>query len=303
METNILLESGTNELEILEFEIGVNHYGINVAKIKEILPYKAPTPIPNAHPCIEGIYMPRDVIITIVDLAKSLNIPPSANINNDMYIVTNFNQLNIAFHVHNVLGINRVSWADISKPEESINNGGNGVATGIIKMNDRLIVILDFEKIVADISPETGLKVSDIDQLGERERNASPILIAEDSPLLSKLITDSLHKAGYINIIATNNGQEAYDKLTEIKNKGGVGKDVVCVITDIEMPQMDGHRLTKLIKDDNELKKLPVVIFSSLVNEEMRRKGESLGADAQLSKPEIGKLVMEIDKLLINRKG
>ena len=302
METNILLESGTNELEILEFEIGTNHYGINVAKIKEILPYKAPTPIPNAHPCIEGIYMPRDTIITIVDLAKALNIPPRQNTNYDMYIVTNFNMLNVAFHVHNVLGINRVSWSDISKPEESISNGGNGVATGIIKMNDRLIVILDFEKIVSDISPETGLKVSDIDQLGERERNNSPILIAEDSPLLSKLIYDSLHKAGYINIIVTNNGEEAYDKLCEFKEEGAIGKKVCCVITDIEMPKMDGHHLTKLIKEDNELKKLPVVIFSSLVNEEMRRKGESLGADAQLSKPEIGSLVLEIDKLLVNKK-
>ena len=301
METNILLESGTNELEILEFAVGSNHYGINVAKIKEILPYKAPTPIPNAHPCIEGIYMPRDTIITIVDLAKALNVPPSQNNALDMYIVTNFNMLNVAFHVHNVMGINRVSWSDISKPEESISNGGNGVATGIIKMNDRLIVILDFEKIVSDISPETGLKVSDIDQLGERERNNSPILIAEDSPLLSKLIYDSLHKAGYINIIVTNNGEEAYDKLLEFKDEGGIGTKVCCVITDIEMPKMDGHHLTKLIKEDPELKKLPVVIFSSLVNEEMRRKGESLGADAQLSKPEIGSLVLEIDKLLMRK--
>ena len=299
METNILLESGTNELEILEFQVGSNHYGINVAKIKEILPYKKPTAIPNAHPCIEGIYMPRDVIITIVDLGKSLNIPSSETENTDMYIVTNFNKLNIAFHVNNVLGIHRVSWADISKPDESISNSGKGVATGIIKLDNKLIVILDFEKIVADISPETGLKVSDIDQLGERERNNSPILIAEDSPLLSKLIYDSLHKAGYINVIVTNNGQEAYDKLTEFKSAGNVFDKVKCVITDIEMPQMDGHHLTKLIKEDSELKKLPVIIFSSLVNEEMKRKGESLGADAQLSKPEIGSLVTEIDKLIM----
>ena len=299
METNILLESGTNELEILEFQVGSNHYGINVAKIKEILPYKKPTAIPNAHPCIEGIYMPRDVIITIVDLGKSLNIPSSETENTDMYIVTNFNKLNIAFHVNNVLGIHRVSWADISKPDESISNSGKGVATGIIKLDNKLIVILDFEKIVADISPETGLKVSDIDQLGERERNNSPILIAEDSPLLSKLIFDSLHKAGYINVIVTNNGQEAYDKLTEFKSAGNVFDKVKCVITDIEMPQMDGHHLTKLIKEDPELKKLPVIIFSSLVNEEMKRKGESLGADAQLSKPEIGSLVTEIDKLIM----
>lgn len=298
MDTNILLESGTNELEILEFQVGTNHYGINVAKIKEILPYKRPTAIPNAHPCIEGIYMPRDTIITIVDLARSLSIPESEDVDKDMYIVTNFNQLSIAFHVHTVLGIHRVSWAEISKPDESINNSGKGVATGIIKLNDRLIVILDFEKIVSDISPETGLKVSDIDQLGERQRNNSPILIAEDSPLLSKLIFDSLTKAGYTNVTVTNNGKEAYDKLMLYKENGTLKDKVKCVITDIEMPQMDGHHLTKLIKEDNALKHLPVVIFSSLVNDEMRKKGELLGADAQLSKPEIGMLVEEIDKLL-----
>ncbi len=298
METNILLESGTNELEVLEFIVGHNHYGINVAKIKEILPYKQPTPIPNAHPCIEGIFMPRDTIITIVDLSKSLGLPPSENTRSDMYIVTNFNKLNIAFHVNDVVGIQRVSWADITKPDESISNSGKGVATGIIKLSDKLIVILDFEKIVSDISPETGLKVSDIDALGERQRNTKPVLVAEDSPLLSKLILDSLHKAGYTNVIMNNNGQEAYDKLCAFRDEGTIYDKVKCVITDIEMPQMDGHRLTKLIKDDNGMKNLPVIIFSSLVNDEMRRKGESLGANAQLSKPEIGQLVTTIDKLI-----
>ena len=298
METNILLESGTNELEVLEFIVGENHYGINVAKIKEILPYKQPTPIPNAHPCIEGIFMPRDTIITIVDLCKSLNLPPQDSTRTDMYIVTNFNKLNIAFHVNDVVGIQRVSWADITKPDESISNSGKGVATGIIKLSDKLIVILDFEKIVSDISPETGLKVSDIDALGERQRNTKPVLVAEDSPLLSKLILDSLHKAGYTNVIMNNNGQEAYDKLCEYRDEGTIYEKVKCVITDIEMPQMDGHRLTKLIKDDKDMKDLPVIIFSSLVNEEMRRKGESLGANAQLSKPEIGQLVTTIDKLI-----
>ena len=298
METNILLESGTNELEVLEFIVGENHYGINVAKIKEILPYKQPTPIPNAHPCIEGIFMPRDTIITIVDLSKSLSLPPSQNTRSHMYIVTNFNKLNIAFHVNDVVGIQRVSWADITKPDESISNSGKGVATGIIKLSDKLIVILDFEKIVSDISPETGLKVSDIDALGERQRNTKPVLVAEDSPLLSKLILDSLHKAGYTNVIMNNNGQEAYDKLCAFRDEGTIYDKVKCVITDIEMPQMDGHRLTKLIKDDNGMKNLPVIIFSSLVNDEMRRKGESLGANAQLSKPEIGQLVTTIDKLI-----
>ncbi|MDD6036945.1 MAG: chemotaxis protein [Lachnospiraceae bacterium] len=299
METGILLESGTNELEILEFCIGANHYGINVAKVREILLYKAPTPIPNAHPCIEGIFMPRDEIITIVDLAKCLNIPVSSANGKDMYIVTNFNKLNIGFHVHSVVGISRVSWADISKPDATLNGNGSGIATGIIKLEGKLIVILDFEKIVSDISPETGLKVSEIDVLGPRERNATPILIAEDSPLLGRLICDSLSKAGYSNLVMTMNGQEAWDKLNEYKAEGVLDEKVKMVITDIEMPLMDGHRLTKLIKDSPVFSHIPVVIFSSLVNDEMRRKGEALGADAQLSKPEIGNLVTEIDKILM----
>lgn len=298
MDTGILLESGTNELEVLEFYIAGNSYGINVAKVREILPYKPPTLIPNAHPCIEGVFMPRDEIITIVDLAKNLGRPASENPGKDMYIVTNFNKLNVGFHVHKVVGIHRVSWSEITKPDATLNYEGAGVATGIIKKDDRLIVILDFEKIVSDISPETGLKVSDIDHLGPRERNATPILIAEDSALLGKLICDSISKAGYTNVTMTTNGQEAWDKLNEYKAAGVLEEKVKLVITDIEMPQMDGHRLTKLIKDSAAFSNIPVVIFSSLVNDEMRKKGEALGADAQLSKPEIGKLVAEIDKIL-----
>jgi len=296
MDTNILLENGTNELEVLEFTLGKNHYGINVAKIREILSYQPVTPIPNANPSVEGIFMPRDVMITVINLKHCLGLSDSTVTDEGLLIITNFNKLNIAFHVDEVIGIHRVSWADIIKP--TVNAENNGVSTGVIKLEDKLVIILDFEKIVTDISPETGLKVSDIDNLGERERCDSPILIAEDSPLLSKLITDCLKKSGYTNLIVTMNGQEAWDKLTEFQRNGTALEDVHCVITDIEMPLMDGHRLTKLIKEDDELKKIPVVIFSSLVNEEMRRKGEALGADAQLTKPEIGHLVEAIDRLI-----
>ena len=298
MDTNILLENGTNELEVLEFTLGKNHYGINVAKIREILSYQPVTPIPNANPSVEGIFMPRDVMITFINLKHCLGLSDSTVTDEGLLIITNFNKLNIAFHVDEVIGIHRVSWADIIKPDSTVNAENDGVSTGVIKLEDKLVIILDFEKIVTDISPETGLKVSDIDNLGERERCDSPILIAEDSPLLSKLITDCLKKSGYTNLIVTMYGQEACDKLTEFKRNGTALEDVHCVITDIEMPLMDGHRLTKLIKEDDELKKIPVVIFSSLVNEEMRRKGEALGADAQLTKPEIGHLVEAIDRLI-----
>jgi two-component system chemotaxis response regulator CheV len=300
MDTNILLENGTNELEVLEFTLAGNHYGINVAKIREILTYQPVTPIPNAHPSVEGIFMPRDTMITVINLRNCLALP---DIDRDgLFIITNFNKLNIAFHVDEVCGIHRLSWADIITPDATINIEENGVSTGVIKLEDRLIVILDFEKIVTDISPETGLQVSDLEGLEERNRSDSPILIAEDSPLLSKLITDCLKKAGYTKLIVNNNGQEAWDKLCEFQKDGSLDDKVHMVITDIEMPLMDGHRLTKLVKEDEDLKHIPVIIFSSLVNEEMRRKGEMLGADAQLTKPEIGKLVSAIDNLLDERK-
>ena len=296
MDTNILLESGTNELEILEFALGDNHYGINVAKIREILQYMPVTPVPNAHPSVEGIFMPRDTMISVINLRRCLGMPDAEK--EGLFIITNFNKLNIAFHVDEVIGIHRVSWEEIIKPDSTINGEGGSTSTGVIKMNNRLVVILDFESIVSSISPETGLRTADIDNLKERGRSDSTILIAEDSPLLSKLITDCLRKAGYENLIVNTNGQEAWDKISELKAKGTLLEEVQCIITDIEMPQMDGHRLTKLCKSDDLIKKIPLVIFSSLVNDEMRRKGEMLGADAQLTKPEIGMLVDAIDKLI-----
>ncbi len=297
MDTNILLENGTNELEILEFIVDGNSYGINVAKIREIITYQEVTPVPNAHPSIEGIFMPRDVMITAIDLKNCLQRGQSEP--KGLFIITNFNKLDIAFHVDQVLGIHRVSWTEIIKPGTTVSNPEDGISTGIIKIDGKLIIILDFEKIVTDISPETGLKVADIAELGVRTRNDVPILIAEDSPLLNKLIVDSLKKAGYENLIHTENGQEAWDVICECKEEGTLDKHVRCIITDIEMPLMDGHRLTKLVKSDSVTKDIPVIIFSSLVNEEMKKKGVALGADAQLSKPEIGNLVRIIDDLVL----
>lgn len=300
MDTNILLESGTNELEVLEFTIAGNHYGINVAKVREILPMTKITPVPNSHPCIEGIFMPRDTIITAINLVRALGFPEDVNRSNDMLIVTNFNNLNIAFDVEQVLGIHRVSWKDIVKPDATVNAPGAGIATGIIKKLESLIIVLDFERIVEEICPETSLRMSEIAELGERERNNIPITIAEDSPMLQKLVTDALTQSGYTNLHVYSNGQEAWDSLQELKKNNGVDYGVRCIITDIEMPQMDGHRLIRLVRNDDALKHLPIIVFSSLINEDMKRKGERLGADAQISKPEIGQLVACIDNLIVN---
>ena len=299
MDTKILLENGTNELEVLEFMLDGNSYGINVAKIREIITYQPVTPVPNSHPSIEGIFMPRDRMITAIDLKNCLQRGVSEP--GGLFIVTNFNKLDIAFHVDSVVGIHRVSWKDIIKPGATVSTTEDGISTGIIKFNNKLIIILDFEKIVTEINPETGLKTTEIDELGKRGRYDVPILIAEDSVLLNKLIVDSLKKAGYENLIHTANGKEAYDVIQTCKEEGTLDQHVKCIITDIEMPEMDGHRLTKLVKEDDATKDIPVIIFSSLVNDEMKKKGEALGADAQLSKPEIGNLVKVIDELVLDK--
>ena len=240
METKILLENGTNELEVLEFVVDGNSYGINVAKIREIIPYQSITPVPNAHPSVEGIFMPRDAMITAIDLRNCLQRGQSQP--GGLFIITSFNKLDIAFHVDSVIGIHRVSWVDIIKPGATVTTAEDGISTGIIKIDGKLIIILDFEKIITDINPETGLKVTEIEALGQRDGSMVPILIAEDSSLLRKLIVDSLKKAGYDNIIKAENGEEAWEYITSCRDKGTLDREVKLLITDIEMPLMDGHR-------------------------------------------------------------
>ncbi|MDR2023939.1 MAG: chemotaxis protein [Hungatella sp.] len=295
--TDILLESGTNEIEIMEFTIYGELYGINVAKVREIMMCDKVKPIPHSHPSVEGIFKPRDILLTVIDLSHYLTGSVTEKQSKDLFIITNFNKVYIAFRVHSVVGISRISWKNIQKPDDTISRGEEGMATGIAQCGEDLVTILDFEKIVADIAPQTGIQLEEINNLGYRERSDCPILIAEDSLLLTKMIEAALRKSGYENLMFKNNGQEAWDYLCQISEDSDLAKKVGLIITDIEMPEMDGHRLTKLVKGDANLKQIPLVIFSSMINEELKRKGKLLGADEQLSKPEIGHLVSVIDHL------
>jgi len=296
-------ENSTNMLEILEFTISGRHFGINVAKVVELMPKEPVMPMPNAHPFVEGIFKPRNTIMTLFNLAAYMGFPEkkASESERDIYIVTNFNKSQSAFHVHTVEAIHRISINMIEKPDASIYGGVNGgLATGIARVAERLVTIIDFEKILLDISPSSGINVTDIDRLGVRANSAKPILIAEDSQMLESIIVEALHRAGYLNVIVCANGQEAWEKLESLKQSGRpITECVSCVITDIEMPQMDGHRLIQLIRADAVLNVLPVIIFSSLINTEMRQKGEAVGATAQLSKPEITELVHLIDKHIL----
>ncbi|MCI8664797.1 MAG: chemotaxis protein CheV [Hungatella sp.] len=282
----------------MKFTIQGEFYGINVAKVKEIMMSEKVKAMPHAHPAVEGIFKPRDLLITVIDLGYYLTGEYLEHKSRDLFIVTNFNKMTVAFRVQSIEGISRISWKDIQKPDKTLTHGEEGVATGIAQCAGELVTILDFEKIVAEIAPETSIQISEVEQMGDRPICDKPLVIAEDSILLQKMIDDALQRAGFTNVTNFNNGQEAWNYLKTIHQDSDLYDKVNLIITDIEMPEMDGHRLTKLIKDDPRLKHLPVVIFSSLIDDQMRIKGEQLGADEQLTKPEIGNLVHVIDRLL-----
>ncbi len=295
---SILLESGTNELEIVEFTIGTNRFGINVIKVREIIPAMPVTKVPFSHPHVEGVISLRNEVIPVVNLAKSLRLPVQYDEKDEKFIITEFNNLKVAFHVEKIVRIHRISWERIEQPNELAKNL-ESLITGIIQLDDDMILLPDFEKIIFNINPNTGISEERIKQLDERERSEKTILIAEDSPLLREMLQQTLKKVGYVNIEVCHDGEEALNKLLDYAEKGNVADHIQLVITDIEMPKMDGHHLTKRIKEHDKLKQLPVIIFSSLITADLRHKGEQVGADAQVSKPEVDELVKHVDKHIL----
>ncbi len=295
----ILLESGTNELEIVEFGIGQNKFGINVIKVREIINPVPVTQVPNAHLHVQGIIELRGEVLPVIDVAKAIGFPPSETPDQDKFIVTEFNQQKIVFHVHSVTQIHRISWDQIEKPSDMY-QGAESQIIGVIKLHGEMILLLDFERIVVEINPESGINVQQVQKLGKRERSTKHLVVAEDSPLLRKLLHDTLEEAGFEYIEFFENGKDAFDYLENIAISGKeIEKEVQLLITDIEMPKMDGHHLTRKIKEHQALGKLPVIIFSSLITEDLRHKGQVVGADGQISKPEITELILLIDQLAL----
>jgi two-component system, chemotaxis family, chemotaxis protein CheV len=298
-DSSILLESGTNELEIVEFGIGQNKFAINVMKVKEILNQVPVVEIPQSHPFVEGIMELRGEVLPVINVASALGLPQSGNPQMDKFIVAEFNRQKTVFHVHTVSQIHRISWTQIEKPSD-LYQGQESQVIGVIKLGGEMVLFLDFEKILLEINPDSGVKISDVKKLGPRERSVKKIVIAEDSAMLRKMLHDTLSEAGFENLEFFENGQDAITYLEHLAgNPQELPGAVQLVITDIEMPQMDGHHLTKRIKEHPVLAKLPVIIFSSLITNELRHKGSVVGADAQISKPEIAQLVLKIDELIL----
>jgi len=294
----------TSLLELMEFTMAGDAFGINVAKVTEIMRYTKLTPMTMSHPCIDGVFKPRGRIITVINLPRYMQLPESENPEQDMFMLTNFDNVNAAFLVHTVEGMHRISWSNVERPSSIIYGSNDSVITGTTKIDGRIITIIDFEKVLYDINPETGLQISEVQRMGEREHSRKPVVVVEDSVFLRRMLLESLEVAGYTNIESFDNGQDAWEYLEKCRNEclaniSPIENRVSIIITDIEMPRMDGHHLTKLVKSDDVLSKIPVIVFSSLVDETQKQHGEMLGVNAHLSKPQIGQLVATLDKWIL----
>ncbi|HWR39347.1 MAG TPA: chemotaxis protein [Patescibacteria group bacterium] len=298
-QSGILLETGTNEFEIIEFSVGPVVYGINVAKVREVINPVPVTQIPNAHPFVDGIFTLRGKIMPLVNLARCLGCHDET----DSYkiIVSELNNYYVGFLVNDVSRIHRISWTAMEPPPDV---SDSEMVVGIVRLAEKMVILLDFERILSDINPEIQRKFSSVkpevipDLINLRKNKT--ILLAEDSKMLRELVVNTLHTAGYLNVMFAEDGLQAWTKIEQLlADKKPIEEKLQLVITDIEMPQMDGHHLTRRIKENEKLAHLPVIIFSSLINDEMKRKGESIGASAQVSKPEINQLIDLVDKLVI----
>lgn len=299
--SNILLESGTGEVEILEFVVNNKHYAINVIKVKEVLNVNNLTKLPQTNPAIAGLILCRQEIITLVDLKYVLD-GEKQNYNKSncsiSTIICEFNKIKVAFNIDDIVAVHRIKWTEIIKQDDLSNNP---LVIGNILLDNKILLLLDFEKIVTDINPSTGISENKLETIDySKDRSNIKIMLADDSSLIRKLLKDTLTKAGFKNLLTFDNGKLALDYLYDLveKKQDKFTEDVQLLITDIEMPQMDGHTLTRKIKEHPLLRNLPVIIFSSLITDNLRHKGIAVGADAQLSKPEVGGLVELIDSFM-----
>ncbi|WBL17403.1 chemotaxis protein [Sutcliffiella sp. NC1] len=285
----VIEERKTNEVEILQFTLDNTDFGINVLKVREIILPSTVTKIPHSHQHVEGIIELRGEVLPVINLRVALGMDPNIEKNEEKFIIAEFNSMKVVMRVDHVSRINRFSWDRMEKPE-SIRDGLDLYVTSVLKLEEKMVLILDVEKILYEIYPNLGVPTIQHNV----ERANKKVVIVEDSPMLRQLLQETLLEAGYENLILFENGQDALTYLQSAVKEGNEQLDVM--ITDIEMPLIDGLTLTKIVKEDSDLKEITVIIFSSLITDQLRHKGEKVGADDQISKPQLSQLIDTLDK-------
>lgn len=293
----ILLESGTNEMELLTVRVGGQPFGINVAKVLSIQQFNPAlvTALPQTGSGMMGMFLYRDRTIPLMDLAEILGIDANREDVREIVVVTEFNHTVNAFRVQGVDRIFRLSWEEFVPLEQMFNT--QACFTGTVHVEENQILVLDLEQILAGFFPELILETVRDEVIENREtlsRESLRILFAEDSPTMRNGIVKVLEKAGFTRITTFENGEKAFRYLTNVIRPKGENSSTV-LITDIEMPRMDGLTLCRKIKQDAVLKDVYVVMFSSLINDQMIAKCEKVLADNYVTKPETNDLVRMLD--------
>jgi len=308
---DILLETGTNEVEIAEFLLGSQSFGINVAKIKEFVPYDITslTKVPNSPPSMIGVFLLRGRTIPLIDLNVHLGRKEGYTSERPVVLVTEFNTMINGFRIDAINQIHRLSWNDL-KPLNPLLKKHTTRFTGTVNVKNHEILILDLEYIVSEIFPEKmkGLIEFNRPDITEedivKKRQTKKIVIAEDSNMIRKMIINNISVSGYDNITSFDNGLDAYNYIKKSKKQAdSEGKDISeyinLVVSDIEMPKMDGLALCRGVKEELKLSNLHVIMFSSLINEQMAIKCRSVGSSAHVTKPQVGELVSIVDGLIL----
>lgn len=297
LDKEILLESGTNELELLVFDVADYTFGINVAKVREVLPTAEITRLPKAHSSVRGVFKLRNRVIPCVSLLDHLGIQPTRENSESTMILSDFNQQQTAFLVDSVERIHRLSWENIlSVP--GLEALSHTPVTALARCDNRLIVMLDFEMILDDVTDQY-FRTDSVDNPMGLPREKLRIVLAEDSPTVREAVTTTLRNSGYTCLHYFENGAEAWKWIEQQLAKPDCDGDIAdLIISDVEMPQVDGFHLTKRVKGHPTLRKVPVLLYSSIITPDNFKKGQAVGADAQIAKPELTRIVALADELI-----
>ncbi len=302
-DNGILLESGTNEMELLTFTIGNQPFGVNVAKVQSILQFdpEQVTKLPLGPPALMGMLVHRNSTIPLIDLGEALGTEKLSGEHKRIIIVTEFNKSVNSFLVDSVNRIHRCSWERFVPINSHIVRDEGGII-GSVNIDDREILIVDLERILGGISPDLAMEEASDEVKSESAvpaRERIRIFFAEDSKTIQQSVVNAFATVGYTNMKAFDNGLEAFDELNRIAG-GGENSLPHVLITDIEMPQMDGLALCRKTREELGLGDLPVIMFSSLINPQMIAKCESVGATSYITKPELNRLIKMIDEFCIS---
>ena len=292
----ILLESGTNEVEFLIVSLGQQRYGINVSKVCQIMVYNPQllSEMPNQSEEVLGVMTFREQTVSVIDLSINLKRKADQRPAQKLLIIAEFNERRTGFVVDGVERIQRVSWQNFEPITETTCNGSLASVVGTIRSEEGLIIILDLESIVGTLDPSMSIEfyAKEI-EAASIDRGTIRVLHCEDSVVIQKLVFQVLHSAGFTRVEQVNNGSAALEYL---KKNGRGSVDVI--LSDIEMPTMDGLTMCRTLREDPRFQDLPLVFFSSMINEQMAAKCRTVGGNAAYSKPQINMIVGVIEDLI-----